>query len=108
MDECDGMCRGVFSIIDMIVVNKYVKVLIDEFESSTVWTHEKKLSNLGINNHISPCDPNDVVFNYSSNNLSTRIKTLLAYGLDFCLPAYKLHFYKFFLPLESLVTRVII
>ena len=30
----------------------------------------------------------------------------MAYGLDFCLPVYKLDFYKYFLPIESIVSRI--
>ena len=34
------------------------------------------------------------------------MKTLLAYSLDFCLPVYKLDYYKYFLSLECLVSRL--
>ena len=46
------------------------------------------------------------MYNYSNISLSTRIKTLLAYELDFCLPVYKIDFYKYFLPIESLIARM--
>ena len=65
-----------------------------------------KLINIGIDNDIAPCNPNDVVYNYSNISLSPRIKTLLDYGLDFCLPVYKIVFYKYFLPIESLIARI--
>ena len=35
-----------------------------------------------------------------------RLKILLAYDLDFSLPIYGLDFYKYFLPFESLISRV--
>ena len=44
-----------------------------------------------IHNDLKPCDPDKIVLNYSSVNLSFRIKTLLAFGLDFCLPIYKVN-----------------
>ena len=68
--------------------------------------HRKKLSNIGINNEIAPCDPNKVIFNYSSCDIPNNIKTILAFGLDFCLPIYKLNYYKFFLPLEKVVSHL--
>ena len=45
-------------------------------------------------------------YNYSNISLSHRIKTFLAYGLDFCLPVYKINFHKYFLPIESLIARM--
>ena len=68
--------------------------------------HDRKLRKIGIDNDISPCDPSNVVFNYSSIDLPSRTKTLLAYGLDFCLPVHSINFYKYFLPIESLVSRM--
>ena len=47
--------------------------------------HNRKLLNLGINNDLNPCNPNCVVFNYSSIELSPRLRTILAFSLDFCL-----------------------
>ena len=34
------------------------------------------------------------------------MKTLLAFGLDFCLPVYKLNFYRYFLKFESIASRL--
>ena len=39
---------------------------------------------------------------YSLLTLSPRLEFLLAFGLDFCLPVYKLNFYKYFLNYEEL------
>ena len=68
--------------------------------SKLLISHNRKLSNLGINNDLNPCDPNRVVFNYSSIELSPRLRTILAFGLDFCLPVYKINFYNYFLSLN--------
>ena len=76
------------------------------FSQKTKITHRKKLEDLGIHNEISPCNPKKVIFNFSSTALSPKIEFLLAFGLDFCLPVYKLDFYKFFLPIESLAGRL--
>ena len=48
----------------------------------------------------------NAVFNFSSVCLSPRLKILLAYILDFSLPINRLDFYKYFLPFESLISRV--
>ena len=75
---------------------------IDSFEDSTSRTHTEKLRSMGIANTPGPCDPNKVIFNYSNVTLSPRLKTLLAFGLDFCLPIFKLNFYNFFSSFEKL------
>ena len=71
---------------------------------TTKLTHDRKLSSLCIKNTLAPCDPDQVIFNYSSVHLSSRLRTLLAYGLNFCLPVYKLNFLKYFLCFEKLAT----
>lgn len=76
---------------------------IDEFKAVTEETHKNKLHKLGIQNEIAPCNPDNVIFNFSSHALANRTKFLLAFGLDFCLPIYKLDFYKYFLAFEKLV-----
>ena len=104
--ELKKVISGAFTWLDHSIIVRHVNSELINFENKTVQTHKKKLGNLGINNEISPCNPDEVVFNYSNLQLSFRMKTLLAYGLDFCLPVYKLNFYKYFLPIESLVSRL--
>jgi len=98
----DSELRVRFSLIDGALVVRYCNREIVNFRDSTQATHRKKLSELGVNSEIRPCDPNLVVKNYSSIPLSPRIRILLAYGLDFCLPVFKIDFYKFFLFFEKL------
>jgi hypothetical protein len=62
--------------------------------------------NLGIDGVVKSCDPDKVIFNFSSVQLSPRIRTLLAFGLDFCLPVFKLDFHRYFLAFEKLVYNV--
>lgn len=69
-------------------------------------THARKLENLGISNDLGPCNPSSVVFNYSSVQLSYKLKILLAFSLDFNLPIYKLDYYKYFLKFESFASRI--
>ena len=77
-----------------------------EYVSKTEVIHNKKLSNLGIRNKLAPCDPMKVVHNFSGLHFSAKLRTILAYGLDFSLPFYKLYFYRYFLPIERLVLRL--
>ena len=76
---------------------------VSKFESDTLAIHAKKLHNIGIDNEITPCDPEKVVFNYSSFAVTASTKALLAYGLEFCLPVYKINFYRYFLTTELLL-----
>ena len=61
---------------------------------------------MGINNDLAPCDPDKVIHNYSSLVIPDRIRFLLAFGLDFCLPVYKLDFFKYFSSYENLADRL--
>lgn len=103
----DMNLQAVFSIIVCAAVRRYVKKITDEFISISKETHFKKLSNLGLKgNSLQPCDPNKVIYNFSAITLSNRLKTLLAFGLDFGLPIFKLNFFKYFLKFENLTNRI--
>ena len=40
--------------------------------------------------------------NFSSISLSPRMRTLLAFGLEFCLPVYKLNFFAYYFKFEKM------
>ena len=65
-------------------------------------THEKKLENLGVNNSLNPLDPGKVIFNYSNRLLTPKEEGLLAFGLNFKLPHFKIDYFKYFLAFENL------
>ena len=69
-------------------------------------THTRKLHRLGIASDIVPCNPDTVIFNLSSKDIPTRIKLLLAFGLEFKLPVCKLNFYDYFLCFEKLIRSI--
>ena len=68
--------------------------------------HQKKLHHLGIYNELFPCDPDRVIHNLSSKPLPQRVKTLLAFGLDFRLVVWKLSFFHYHLAFEKLITNL--
>lgn len=68
--------------------------------------HHRKLHRIGIENRRQPCDPNKIIYNYSSKTVPVRVKTLLAFGLEFKLPVWKLNFCSYFLYFESLVQSI--
>ena len=94
------------STFDGISVRLFVSSDIKQYVSNVTDTHDRKLHNLGINNELKPYDPNNVVYNYSSICLPDRLKTLLAFGLDFCLPIYKLNFHQYFLKFEVMISQL--
>ena len=59
-----------------------------------------------MNNNLSPCNPDKTVLNYSSVSKSPCLKTLLAFGLDFCLPVFNLNFYNYFYKFEVLYNNL--
>ena len=66
IDENISVIRGFMSAIDFYVLNNVLEKYLKVFESDSVMVHDRKLRKIGIDNDISPCDPNNVVFNYSS------------------------------------------
>ena len=105
-DDLNSLLSISLSPIDCFVDRCCVRRTIDKYVAQTKNVHCAKLERLGVNNDTSPCDPDKTVYNFSSVCLSPRLKILLAYGLDFSLPIYRLDFYKYFLPFESLISRV--
>ena len=103
LETLDTTLSTSFSTLDAAIVRRHTRLRTTEFEATTARTHADKLGSLGINNEIKPCNPDDVIFNYSSVNLSERLKTLLAFGLDFNLPTYNINFYQYFLKFERLM-----
>ena len=104
--HCEYLFKNSVSVITFIIVRKFVICDIDKFVTNTQTVHERKLNNLGIYNRITPCDPDKVIINLSSKQLTNRVKYLLAFGLDFGLPIFKLDFVKYFYSFESFVAKV--
>ena len=97
---------AVISRFDMILVNKHLSNYFAAFMDNIRAAHNRKLTNLGINNDLNPFDHSRVVFNYSSIELSPRLGTILDFSLDFFLPVYKINFCNYFLKYESLIARI--
>ena len=72
--------------------------IINKFKNQ----HDRKLRNLGINACSGPLDPNKVIFNLSNKPLSNIERNLLAFGLNFKLPIFKLDYFKYFLSFEKI------
>ena len=64
--------------------------------------HSKKLFNLGLEVSKVSHDPDKIIFNYSSYNLSKSEKSLLCKGLNFAIPPDKLEYSDYLLPFELL------
>ena len=64
--------------------------------------HSKKLFNLGLEVSKVSHDPDKIIFNYSSHELSKSEKSLLCKGLNFAIPPDKLEYSDYLLPFELL------
>ncbi|KAG1682668.1 hypothetical protein GQR58_010742 [Nymphon striatum] len=96
----------IFSFSDRKAIIFTISQQVKDFHNKTDSTHKKKLHNLGITRSLQPCDPSKVIFNFSHVSLSPRIKSLLAFGLDFKLPVFKINFFRYFLSFEKLLTNL--
>ena len=90
------------SYLDFIVINRFLQSYISEFSKDVKLTHKRKLHSIGIDCTLEPVNPDKVIFNYSTIQLPDRIRYLLAFGLEFCVPIFKLNYFKYFLSFEKL------
>ena len=101
----DKLCmdfENIVSRLDLTWLKSYINVNVNKRIQLVKIRQSRKLSNLGINNSLTPLDPNKVIFNYSSRILTDKEKNLLAFGLSFCLPIFKINFFNYFLSFEKL------
>ena len=112
MNFWDSKCKFQKYLKDFVTVlyysfiNGFVSENVVNFVETTRIAHDKKLHNLGIYNKLEPCNPDKVIVNLSSKALSERLKFILAFGLDFGLPVFKLNFFKCFFSLESFIYKI--
>ena len=91
-------------MIDYVCLKSKISTNTDKLMVRQNAVHERKLFNLGIQcNHL---DPNNVVFNFSSKELSHNEKLVLSRGLDFSLPLKKLNYVNHFCSFESLYDKM--
>ena len=98
--------RDRLSFLDFHRVKKVIDGIVSRQISKMKITQDRKLQHLQINNELKPLSPDKVVLNFSSVELSQRLKFILAFGLDFCLPVYKLNFIQYFHSFETLLHRL--
>ena len=107
--ECDGLrnkLRQDLTFFKFYWLLNVTNDIVSTFKRKHEAIHDRKLRGIGISSSLQPCDPDKVIFNLSSRTLSSRIKTLLAFGLDFKLPVWKLCFYDYFLHFETLFQSI--
>ena len=94
--------KSIFSFFHHALVVRFFRNKVNKEISRVKTNHDRKLADLGIYNDLSPVNPEKTVLNFSSISLSPRLRTILAFGLDFGLPVTKLNFYQYFLKFEEL------
>ena len=104
--EIRDRLRVQLSFFEMRMFNLHEHEILETFVNKCKITHQKKLQNLGIYNRLIPCDPDRVIPNLSSKPLPDRIKTLLAFGLEFKLPVWKLNFFHYHLSFEKVLNSL--
>lgn len=112
--ELNGKCkykkqflRGTLSLLKYIWLTNVTNNIVSTFVKKQQAIHSRKLRDLGIYNSLQPCDPKKVIFNFSSKPLPNRVRNLLAFGLDFKLPVWRLNFYSYFLHFETLIQSIL-
>ena len=96
--------HGQLSFFEFRMFKLHDTEIIQNFQNKCKKTHLKNLQHLGIYNELRPCDPKRVVHNLSSKPIPSRVRTLLAFGLDFRLPVWKLNFFQYHCRLRNCCT----
>ena len=95
----NSLFENLFKYYFLNLIEKTNRNIKEKFSSQQM----KKLHSLGITNKLCPVNPEDVIFNFSSIQLTDREKFLLALGLNFNLPVYKINSKKYFLAFEKML-----
>ena len=106
VNRSKAFLKTLVSRLDLICLTKFINDKTEVYKKNVRKLHDRKLHKIGGKQSLSSCDPEKVVFNYSSVRLSYREKFLLSFGLDFGLPVHKLSFCKFFLNFETMLQRL--
>ena len=96
---CESQRTSLYQLLSFFKyywLSYHVRTVISTFIRSQESVHTRKLQRIGIHGDCQPCDPDKVIFNFSSKPVPKRIKFLLAFGLDFKLPVWKLNFFNYF------------
>src|SRR6201990_1520672 len=117
MAECSGEERGrsvlekarsdleknlklKLSPLDFIYANRMCQKSVNSFKSNILRRHNSKLDKLGLRTDLES-DPNKIVTNISDKILNKDEMRILALGLDFKLPIFRLDFHGYFLIFEK-------
>ena len=100
-----GSLRGQLAFFEFRMFKLHDAEILETFVKKCKKTHLKKLNHLGIYNEL-PCNPDLVIHSISSKPVPNRVKTLLAFDLDFRLPVWKLNFYRYHLLFEKLLNSL--
>ena len=91
--------RDFTSWIDYTYLSTFIYKHIQNFQRKTKDIHLKKLKKLGLKDRVIP---ENVIFNFSSRQLSKTENDILSHGLQFALPPTKLDFADHFFSFEQL------
>ena len=97
---------GQLNIPEGVVASSYLERCLSSYRTTALEIHTRKLMKLNVTNNLEPVDPKLVVHNYSSIFIPFKLKTLLAFGLQFKLPHLTMDFHKCFYPIEQLAYRL--
>ncbi|KAG1714179.1 hypothetical protein GQR58_001810 [Nymphon striatum] len=82
LHKADTRISNNFTTIDQYLLRKRVNSNIKSFMDQTITTHQRKLSNLGINNQIAPCDPEKETIDICLKLLFLNTNTFMNFTRD--------------------------
>ena len=103
--EYDDILRSLSSVVswlDCVCLKQKIANNSSKAIDKAKKVHGKKHFDLGLPEKFSVIDPDKVVTNVSSRQLTKDEKFALQFGLEFCLPVNKPNFFRYFLAFEKL------
>lgn len=94
------------SFFDYHAISFFISRQINKLKSKIIKVHNNKLTNLGVSTSLNSCQPEEVIFNHSSRQLSPRENFLLSFGLHFHIPDKKFNSIKHFTFFENLANNL--
>ena len=106
LTDLKKLIKNKLSIIEFALLCCLFLVSKDKKITKVKEAHSKKLKNLGLASPVRFHNPDKIIINHSSDQLSHIEKNVLAKGLNFALPPKKLNYADYLIPSELLLRDI--
>src|SRR5215469_14177192 len=95
-----------FNCLELFCIKRFINTYIDNYINKCKNIHHNKLKKLNLLISNTHTHSNEFIFNFSSYNLSKDETRLLALGLEFKLPKYRINYTDYFFSFEKILLMI--